>query len=319
VLDLPHQASDTVGWREAVRASLADGERVMLGLVTSDGRVLTDELSVLRTFADSVSLPLRDGLGASLAGALLAARREAAALAVRADSLALVVVSPLRADVTAPALLAARAIWPGRLQLAPVMTTSDAPDAPRAPVSLQTALGAPSADDSAFARRGGTVVVWPDTARQASPGRAADDSVFAVVARGGALVAPMRRPSTVPEGARPRAWYADGTVAVGETSIGDGCVRWVGFSEPAGDALLTGAARRLRAVLDDPCAPSDWAALPDSVRVALAGGGPLASRQLLAAGDVETASALAKWLLMAALGLLVIEQVVRARVRRGTP
>jgi hypothetical protein len=318
VLDLPQHAMDTTGWRDTVRTHLADGERAVLGMVTSDGRVVVGEPAVLRAFADSVLLPQREMSRASLAAALLAARREAATLAVQADSVALVVISPLRIDATTPALFAARATWPGRVILVPVGAPAAAVDTTAAPTLLRTVYGTPLAADSTFAAAGGTLVVWPDSSRRAVTNDGDTARAFAVITQDRALVAPLRRVAAVPDGARPRAWFADGAVAIGETTRGDGCVRWVSFMEPSGDALLTGAARSLREVLDDACASRRMAALPESVRVVLEGDGALASRAALVTSDVETSSAAAKWLLLAALGVLLIEQLVRGRSRRGT-
>jgi hypothetical protein len=336
VLDLPQQASDTAGWRTAARAALADVRRPVLGLVTSDGRTMAGEPLAQRTFVDTVSLARWEASASSLAGALLAARREAAVQAAHADSLALVVISPLRADVTAAALPAARATWPGRVDLVPVAWTNVATDVAAdvaadaatdswtdtmpMPVRTRRRYGAPSGDDSAFARRGGTLIVWPDSARRAPTDGALADSTFAVVTHGVALVAPLHRARRVPEGAQPRAWYADGSVAVGETVLGAGCVRWVGFAEPAGDALLTGSSRPLRAVLEGGCEPITWPRLADSMRAALAGSGSLAPSTRLTAGENEASAPVAPWALLAALCLLLIEQLVRTRAQRvGAP
>lgn len=311
VLDLPQRAADTMVWRDSVRAQLEAGAPV-LGLVTSDGRSVSGEAVVLRAFVDTLSLLAGTPNSSSLAGALLTARREAGTTAARADSMSLVVISALRDDAATPALRAARATWPGRVALSVVPAVP--PIDPRAPFPVRTVIGDPVVEDSTFARQGGVLVVWPDSA--GGNAAAVVDSGFAVVARGLAVVTPMRRALRVPPAATPNAWWPDGAVAIGATALGAGCVRWVGFDAPAGDALLTGSARGVRSVLDAPCGASAPPLLSDSLRAMLVGRGAIASRAALV-GDAEaSASRWARWLLLAALGALLVEQVMRSRPPR---
>ncbi len=310
-LDLPRFASDTMAWRDSARATL-DARAPVLGVVTSDGRSVRGDAAALRTFVDTMALLASDPNGSSLAGALLVARREAATVAARADSMSLVVISPFREDAAIPALRAARATWPGRVELTAV------PSAPvgdtAAPSTVRRAFGVLLAADSAFARDGGVLMVWPDSAIANSAATA--DSGFAVVARGLAMVTPMRRVPHVPANATPNAWWPDGTVAIGETPLGAGCVRWIGFDAPTGDALLTGSARGVRAALDAPCGASAPPLLSDSLRTLVMGSGAIASRTLLVGDADPNASTLARWLLLGAIGALLIEQAMRSRVPR---
>lgn len=310
VLDLPQFALDTTAWRDSVRAQL-EADTPVFGVVTSDGRAVTGATVELRVFVDTVTLLASAPNTGSLAGALLTARREVGAVAARADSMSLMVVSALRDDAATPALRVARRTWPGRVELTVV------PSAPAAdtsvPATIRAVFGAPRADDSAYARQGGAVVVWPDSARGTADPRTVADSAFAVVARGLAVVTPMRRVPQVPAEAAAMAWWPDGSVAIGETPLGTGCLRWVGFEAPVGDALLTGSARGVRSVLDAPCAASVPTALSDSLRAMLVGSGTIAARSSLV-GDAETnASTLDKWLLLAAIGALLVEHAVRSR------
>lgn len=313
-LDLPVYAIDTTAWRDSARAQLAVRAPVV-GVVTSDGRAVTGDDAELRAFVDSVALPVSGANVSSLAGALLAARREASRVAARADSMSLVVVSPLREDAATPALRAARAVWPGRVELAPVSPRDRAADT-SAVAAVRTVFGVPRTEDSTFAREGGVLVVWPDSARGDATDRVVEDSAFAVVAHGLAVVTPMRRVRHVPEDATPNAWWPDGTMAIGERSLGTGCLRWVGFDTPAGDALLTGSARGVRRALDASCGTAEPSPLSDSLRTALLGRGAIASRTSLVDNADVQASTLTKWLLLAAIGALLLEQAVRSRVPR---
>lgn len=313
-LDLPRYAIDTTAWRDSVRAQL-ETRAPVLAMVTSDGRAVEGEPSVLRAFVDTVTLPAAGANGSSLAGALLAARRAAHRLAARADSMSLVVVSALRDDAATPALREARATWPGRVALATVPAGMALTDT-SAGWEVRTVFGAPRAADSTFARDGGTLIVWPDSARESAVTRTAADSAYAVIARGVAMVTPLRRAVAVPATATAVAWWPDGTAAIGESPLGRGCLRWVGFATPAGDALLTSAARGARAVLDAPCDSAIPPVLPDSLRTMLIGDAAMASRSALTADADANASSLAKWLLLAAIGVLLLEHAVRNREPR---
>jgi hypothetical protein len=313
-LDLPRSAIDTTAWRDSVRAQLASRTPV-LAVVTSDGRTLDGEGAVLRAFVDTVTLPTAGMNGSSLAGALLAARRVSHRLAARADSMSLVIVSAFRDDAATPALRDARATWPGRIALTTVPAAAVSADT-SAGWEVRTVFGAPRAADSTFARDGGTLVLWPDSAGDAVTSRTMADSAFAVIARGIAMVTPLRRAVAVPATATAVAWWPDGSAAIGEVPLGRGCVRWVGFATPSGDARLTSAARGVRAVLEAPCGASPPPVLPDSLRTMLIGDGAMASRSVLTADANANASSLAKWLLLAAIGVLLLEHAVRNREPR---
>ncbi len=193
---------DTTAWRAAMRQAfdglVRDSSWSLRAAVLWDGRVLRGEAGVLRAALDTIALD-GDGDAArmpsrsahSLAGALLSARRLAPSLAPFADSLALVVVSPLREDATSDALRAVRSAWPGRIAFVSPPALARAPDTasvlapardrvavraregdavlaafrlagalPAAPTRV-VRLGL-TADDSTFARNGGVLVWWPD-------------------------------------------------------------------------------------------------------------------------------------------------------------
>ena len=194
----------------------------------------------------------RNGVG-SLSAALIAARRASAALAERADSVQLILVSPVGVSEIDSATGRLRALWPGAVRIERVALRVDTSatwalertlglDDPLGPAmasvrpvrgALITRLvrGALTAADSTFARGGGTVVRWDSTSavRPVAEGLAVgDDVVVAALAR-----------RAVPPSARVRARWADGSAAATEIPLGQGCLREIGVALPAaGDIAL---------------------------------------------------------------------------------
>jgi hypothetical protein len=360
---------DTTAWRaaavQAFDALAVNSSWSLRAAVLWDGRVLRGEADVLRAALDTVALdangdaarmssrdaPSRDAH--SLAGALLAARRMAPSLAPFADSLALVVVSPLREDATSDALRVVRSAWPGRIAFVSPPALARAPDlasvlAPaRERVTVRAREGdavlaafrlagampaaltrvvrsALTADDSTFARNGGVLVWWPDAmesdseaARAAAANAAPADSGAAVIANGRALVAPL--PRTLREHASPTAvaWWPDGAPAISEAPLGVGCVRTVGFAPPGGDALLNASARGVLSALAAPCTTAAVSAsaapLPADLIGALRDSGPLVAANALSSPSTRDASPLVPWLIAGALACLLLEQWMRGR------
>jgi hypothetical protein len=271
----------------------------------------------------------------SISAALVAALRAAAAAADRADSVELVLVSPLAAEEVDAATGALRALWRGRARLArvaartadtarPALEVRGAPDDPvvvavalagarRDGAPVRVVRGAVTAADSAWARRAGRVLVrWPaDSApawRRATP----PDTVGAVLTDRHAVVARLPRPWRTPVG-HPVAWWVDGEPAAAERPLGGGCVRDVAVQAPeVGDEALTLSFQRLVVDLAAPC--GGWwatAAVPDSVAATLAGTGPL---YVPPPGRREgQESPLVRWLLAAAVAVAIAEMAVRAR------
>ncbi len=264
----------------------------------------------------------------SLSAALVSARRAAGSLAMRADSIELVIVSPLTADEIDAASARTMAEWPGRVRLvrtaavkpipAEVTLANGEPGDPLRPAvaalngvaapgaaraAVRVVRGVPSAADSAVARGGAAVVAWP-------PAGNAAPSAQAVWAGTSTLVAPLVR-LPVPPGGRVVARWADGEIAAAEWPLGSGCLRAVGVGVPAvGDIPLqpafTAVARALLGACDGVRAAR---AVPDSVARIFSRGGAAATAASLEASDDQ--SPLAPWLIAAALLLLVGELVVR--------
>ncbi len=301
-----------------------------------DAAVLFDSAATL------VSVSLTDSLRAitngrnrgSISAALVAARRAARDLARSADSVELVVVSPLTADEVDAASAGMFTQWPGRVRLvrtaavrpvaaAVTLVSNDADDALRpviAALNVPTAQGqAPTpapvrvlrvelnGADSAAARAGTAVVSWPHIA---AAGRVAAEGLWAGNAT---LVAPLERidyPGTL-AGSRIVARWADGKPAAIEWPLGAGCIRRIGVGVPeAGDVTLQPAFGAVARVLLAPCEGANTgAALSDSMAKSFARGGPAATAAALRSAD-ESAP-LAPWLFGAALLLLLGELVMR--------
>ena len=273
-------------------------------------------------------------VGAGLSPLLVQAVRAAAAIRDRADSLELVIVSPLTSASFDAATDSIRRVWPGRARLtrlpaAPssvarrITVAGGADDPVRAPVALlgprtgaETRIerGTPSAADSALARSGGVLVIWPEQPQTRWPsGRA--DTIGGLMAGGAVVVAPFTRGALLPNEGRAVAHWIDGEVAARETALGPGCVRNVAIALPAaGDLVLRHSLREVVDALTGPCEGAiDLAPAADERIAALAGTGGLAPSSRFSVG--ERRSAASAWLLGIAALLLLIETAVRPRGR----
>jgi hypothetical protein len=308
-----------------VRSLAADGVPTRLITFDSVAAIAVDARATLDSLAADSS---RGPVPGSISGALVAVRRAAPRFASTADSVVLLLVTPLSAEEVDLATDSVRARWPGRIDLLRVAGHVDSSrtwsldhaldvDDPLAPALRRARIAATpgavrlrrppvSGGDSAFARAGGTVVVWDDVG--ATPVRPAalamgDDVVVAVMARGAA-----------PEG-RALARWSDGTPAAGEQLLGAGCVRRVAVGVPlAGDLPLRPAFQRIVRGLVAPCGQTGSPALADSGAVMrLIGTGALATGRSLSA-DQRQPSPLVPWLLGVALACAIAELLVRARM-----
>lgn len=307
------------------RALLADGVPTQAIILDSSATYVSDAARA----PDSLGRGSTHGdRPASLSGALVAARRAGPLLGARADSVELVVVSPVLRGQLDAATDSVRAQWPGRITLARVAAGVDsakawsldrrvALDDPlgpalarvrvgAAPNGVRLVRGALGAADSAFARGGGTVVRWDSVATpmRATAVAMGDDVVVATMARG---PLPVRRAI---------ARWSDGSAAATEITLGAGCIRQVAIGVPAaGDLPLRPAFQRVVRGLLAPCGAA--AGVPaDSASVArLAGVGALASGDALL-GRERPASPIAAWLLGLALACAVAELALRARPAR---
>ena len=317
------------------RAAQRDVRDSTVALVRpGDAAVLFDSSAAI------VSAGVPDSLGViatsknrgSISAALVAARRAARDLARSADSVELVVVSPLTADELDAASSGLFAQWPGRVRLvrtaaapavaaAVTLVSNDADDVLRPVLAAlnehadRAAAGAAvrvvravlNSADSAAARAGAAVVSWP---RIAAGGRVAAEGLSAGNAT---VVAPLERieyPGKL-DGSRVVARWGDGKPAASEWPVGSGCIRRIGVGVPeAGDVTLQPAFGAVARVLLAPCDGANVGmALSDSVAKLFVHAGPAATAAALRSTDES--SPLATWLFAAALLLLLGEVVMR--------
>lgn len=326
LLDLSVSVAAPIG--AAARAAEALGEGSALVVYDSAARAVPlDSLTAVAEAAASDGA--RAAVGA-LSPALAAARRVAGVVARGADSVRLVIVSPLTDRGFDAATDAWRAAWPGRIEVVRVEPSAGGGDAmapqlvgaagddplmpalallrDRAPAHAVRLVRRPmDAADSTWLRTGGhALVVWPPT-----EGEPRADAVHVAGAGGVTLVAPLVRSAV--DGARVIARWRDGAAAVTETPLGAGCVRRVGVGVPtAGDLALRDPFARFVTAMMAPCGGPRGVPVPDSVAAAFAGVGSLAPARALATESRGDAGIPLILLALALLGLGA-EWVVRRR------
>jgi len=289
--------------------AVGDSRAVIDSVRTLDGRgpvvplaalVLLDDSSRVVTgpaITDSLErLRIGERRGRISAG-LIAGIRAAARWRDRADSIELVVVSPLRADEIDAATDSIRARWPGAIRLVRV--------APRA--------------DPAGA---GATVRWPDDGHPPTAvARATVDTVGGLIAGSIVVIAPfVRRWALDAPGARVVARWVDGAPAAVERPVGrDGCVRDVAVALPTtGDVGVRPEVRRLVAALTaTPCGAAIGAPAGGDPTTGMVGTSATAGTiRAAAARALEPASAasrspLAAWLLAVGAASLLAESWLR--------
>lgn len=322
LLDVSTSVADPGAARAAALQRLTEGGAFVL-FDTAAREVPPDSLGSAR----AVSFVARG----ALSPALVAGRRAATRIARGADSVRLVLVSPVTVHAVDAATAALRAAWPGGIELVRVAAAPDTAaaalprlttplaDDPLTPAlrRLPRARGAHdvrivradvSAADSAWARGDGHVLVlWP----------LASDATFAAdaVVTGGpdavTLVAPLVR-MTVPGDGTVLARWRDGAPAVVQHALDGGCLRHVGIGVPlAGDLTLRVPFAQLLERVVEPCAGRAAPPATEATLDWLRGSGAAADADPLAA--TTTDSPLAAWLLAAAMLALASEWYVRRR------
>ncbi len=328
VADLARTTADRREVAQAVRAAWRDGDRV----------VVLDSVPRRATLAalESLAVPPAARARGRLSAALLVAREEARTLARSTDSVALVIVSPLVADGADAATMPIRATWPGGIRLVkvtaraarstdragvPVAMRGDLADPMRATLALDGRLGAPIADgaaavrlvragsltpaDSAAARAGATVVLWPES-------EAPRDTMGAVATARAVFVATIPR-AVSPLGGVPVAHWVDGAPAASEVALGSGCIRRVSIPIPAtGDAALRASFRAVTRDLLAPCGGAwDLRALDSAALRAIEGSAAAAPSAGLVVPSRD--APLVRWLLLLAALALGAEWWLRRR------
>jgi hypothetical protein len=340
-------------------AEAADSARALLR--AGDPLILFDSSATIleRNITDSLNGLAGVNVPGRISTALIAALRTASRIRDRADSIELVLVSPLAGEEVDAATDSIRGRWPAGIRLVPV-AMGTAPPAPV--VSLESdpsdplrmtllpaaGNGSPGtvrvlrrlagSADSAWADQPGRVlVVWPDSGVPPGWTAGTPDTVGAVMAGGGVVVAPFLRsvvarprsgrgdPGGIASGpSDPRndlvvAWWVDGEPAAVETALGQGCIRTVSIPVPrAGDLVLDPRFGRLVSALTEPCGgAANYRPLDPVARARLAGNDRLL--RTAAAGIVPAermATPWSRWLLLAALLLMGLEAVARRKAAR---
>jgi hypothetical protein len=327
-------------------ADVRDSARAVMQSAGAGGRN-ADVVVLFDSSATIVTNGAGDSLGAlaarrargSLTAGLVTARRAAADLSQRADSVELVIVSPLTADEIDAASVSTLGRWPGRARVvrtaaAPAtnvviaLASPDADDALRPAIAALTSAASNNAAgnagragtavavrvlrarltgaDSAAARDGAAIVTWPHAGTT-------PPTAQGLWAGNATLVAPLERMALPAAGSGTRvvARWADGAPAAIESPLGRGCIRTIGVGVPnAGDVTLQPAFVAVAHALLAPCDGANIsAAASDSTARLFARTGPAAPAASLRPGDDR--SPLAPWLLGGALLLLVGEIFAR--------
>lgn len=238
------------------------------------------------------------GKRGSLSSALIVALRAATRMRDRADSLEMVLISPLRAEELDSATAAIRALWPGRIQLARVVLSNETAPAPGA-ATLEWADSTPSPRWIPRARLdtigglsfGGGVVVYPFERKWAA---ARLDATSRVVAR-----------------------WVDGGAAIVESPAASGCVRSISVPIPTvGDAVLRPAFARFLGSLRAPCAALENVTLASDANARMIEGPSHLAATSSLRPQMARMTPLVPWLLGAALALALLELLLRRRSER---
>jgi hypothetical protein len=336
LVDVSRSVTDVAALREGARSVYREGDAVVV--FDSSARPLAGRVR------DSLSAITPSGRRGSLSAAFVAAMRAASSLRASADSLELVIVSPVAAEELDAATRSVRSIWPGGARLLRVGQREGATALPAQPLELRaasddpmaitiarlrgdTAVGALVLRDTATATAtpvaGRAIVHWPSQGRpRGSVTRASGDDVGAVVAGDAIVVARFARQWSFPPDslreAQVIARWSDGEAAAAEWRRGSGCIRSVLVPvTPTGDLVIRSAFVELVRQLTGPClgagqgTPMEPAAL-----AALSGTGGRVSRDRFE-GRPDMHSWLAPWCLGFAIVLALVELLVRGRRRDG--
>ncbi len=273
-----------------------------------------------------------------LSGALITALRTGSALRDKADSLELVVVSPLEPDEFDAATDSIRSLWRGKATVVQV-GAKEVSVAATVPIQLRGASGDPLAVTIARVGQlagaakivrdgikaedvladGLALIDWPVSTR---PARAIQtvkaDTIGAVVSGGSIVVSAFpRRWAFTPDsigGARVVARWTDGEPAAIEWKQDKACVRSIAVPvNSVGDLPIRASFTRFVETMSGPCADNKVTASASPQRIAaLTGTGGLAPRSAFEPRD-DVRSTLAPWLLALGLVAAIAELFVRRR------
>ena len=323
--DVSRSVTDVAALRDSVRSVHGDGDIVIA--FDSSARIL-GHLDSLDAIAPSRAR-------GRLSAGLIAAMRAASLLRERADSLELVVVSPLAAEVMDAATDSIRGLWAGRARIVSAGRISAEPaTAEERGLSLRGAIDDPLAvamsrvtagarvtilRDGSTSTDSGIVISWPASVRPAgSVARAFADTIGGVTTGESLVVSAFERrwmfsPDSIRD-AQVIARWTDGEPAAVEWSTSSGCTRSVVVPvTSAGDLVIRDDFTGFVSALAGPCASQAPFVRADARAIAmLQGSGGLASREVFQPRG-DTHSWLAPWLLGTALVLAIAEMFVRRR------
>jgi hypothetical protein len=348
LLDASRAVANSKEATDSVTALYGDGDLIVA--FDSAARVIGP------AFRDSVSAVRATDARGNLSAGLITTLRAASDLR-RADSIELVIVSPLLAEEHDAATDSIRKLWPGRARIirvaakadssspsvssGPALTVeTDASDPLGVSVSLASKKQTPvaarivrsatlTAEDSTWTIAGNrALILWPVAEQpRFAIARVPADVSGGVAARRARVVAAFQRRWSFPgdsvSSSRVIARWADGQPAVVEKEMGLGCIRSVAIPIPiAGDLVIRPEFVRLVEAIAGPCgdkfSPTPVAA---PIVASLAGGGMLATGNAFTAGE-DVVSPLAPWLfgiaLVAAIGELFARRLSRSRNTAAT-
>jgi hypothetical protein len=274
----------------------------------ADASPAADSAEIARAVANLPSAPDTLIAMGGLSAGIIGARQAATRLGGSADSVDLVIVSPLSAGLWDAATESIRRSWPGRIGLE---RTAGRRSAGTAGVEVAAAPDHPVR--AALARLGRRADGGP--VRLFWPSLPATDTATAVYAAGAAMVGRLPRFSADRRtGGMAVAWFADGSPAVIEYPLANGCERIVGFAPDEGDGLIRAAGLHIVERLIAPCGagwtPDEYAPADSLHLAALTGGGPSAPASAFA-GAVP--GPIARFPLLVALVALIGERLLRRR------
>ena len=334
LVDVSRAVRGTVGLRDSALSVYRDGDAVILfdSSARQVGGSARDSLSALAP-------SMRKG---NLSGALIAAMRAGSGLRERADSLQLIVVSPLASEEMDAATDSIRMLWPGNARLVRLVASPDtalpssvpfalsavASDPLHVTVSLARRMnpagalivrGVPSVADSLAAPTAGRALIeWPATGRpRGALSRAKRDTIGGVVADTAIVIAGFEREwkFTVDSlrGAQVIARWIDGEPAAVEWPAGSGCIRSVAVPViAAGDLVIRDDFVRFVAAISGECAGRATDPMTPAAIASLAGKGGMVSREAFRPDD-DVRSTLAPWLFAFAIAAALAELFVRHR------
>jgi hypothetical protein len=323
---------------DSVAAAYRDGDLVVA--FDSSVRVLGPDLR------DSLSSVRVADTRGNLSAALIASLRAASDLRDKADSIELVIVSPLLAEEHDAATDSIRKLWPGRARIARVAARADSSTIAGStgaevsivadqtdPLAISVSLASRrraqlsarvvrratmTSEDSTWMVSGDrALILWPVAERpRFAITRVPPDMSGGLLSGKARVVSAFERRWSFPDdsvrGNRVTGRWADGQPAVVEKRMGSGCLRSVAIPVTlAGDLVIRPEFVRLVEAIAAPCgdrlSPTPLAA---PIVASLAGSGRLAPGSAFAARE-DVSSPLAPWLFGIALAAAIGELLVR--------